>query len=94
VKVPRPLRRAPCERGGDPPARRDGGEATLTGLREQVAQAEAKLAQAAATLELLAQRASLLDEQHARVQADIERLKQEQQESTDHLADSAPASRS
>src|SRR3989441_880984 len=62
------------------------GEATLTGLREQVAQAEAKLAQAAATLELLAQRASLLDEQHARVQADIERLKQEQQESTDHLA--------
>src|SRR6058998_184357 len=33
------------------------GEATLTGLREQVAQAEAKLAQAAATLELLAQRA-------------------------------------
>ncbi len=62
------------------------GEATLTGLREQVAQAEAKLAQAAATLELLAQRASLLDEQQARVQADIERLKQEQQESTDHLA--------
>src|SRR6058998_1469758 len=31
------------------------GEATLTGLREQVAQAEAKLAQAVATLELLAQ---------------------------------------
>src|SRR5712692_3932682 len=62
------------------------GEATLTGLREQVAQAEAKLAQAAATLELLAQRASLLDEQRARVQADIDRLKQEQQESTDHLA--------
>src|SRR5438034_1318619 len=62
------------------------GEATLTGLREQVVQAEAKLAQAVATLELLAQRASLLDEQRARVQADIERLKQEQQESTDHLA--------
>jgi len=62
------------------------GEATLTGLREQVAQAEAKLAQAVATLELLAQRASLLDEQRARVQADIERLKQEQQESTDHRA--------
>src|SRR2546427_484527 len=62
------------------------GEATLTGLREQVAQAEAKLAQAAATLELRPQRASLLDEQHARVQADTERLKQEQQESTDHLA--------
>src|SRR5438132_1571109 len=62
------------------------GETTLTGLREQVAQAEAKLAQAVATLELLAQRASLLDEQRVRVQADIERLKQEQQESTDHLA--------
>jgi chromosome segregation protein len=62
------------------------GETTLTGLREQVAQAEAKLAQAVATLELLAQRASLLDEQRARVQADIERLKQEQQESTDHLS--------
>jgi len=62
------------------------GEATLTGLREQVTQAEAKLAQAVATLELLAQRASLLDEQRARVQADIERLKQEQQESTEHLA--------
>src|SRR2546425_10745489 len=62
------------------------GEATLTGLREQVAQAEAKLAQAVATLELLAQRASLLDEQRARVQADIERLTLEQQESTDHLA--------
>src|SRR5438309_1762711 len=60
------------------------GEATLTGLREQVAQAEANLAQAVATLELLAQRASLLDEQRARVQADIERLKQEQQEATDH----------
>src|SRR5207253_4707212 len=62
------------------------GEATLAGLREQVAQAEAKLAQAVATLELLAQRASLLDEQRGRVQADIERLKLEQQESTDHLA--------
>src|SRR5438105_5372317 len=62
------------------------GETTLTGLREQVAQAEAKLAQAVATLELLAQRESLLDEQRVRVQADIERLKQEQQESTDHLA--------
>src|SRR5438445_1010141 len=62
------------------------GEATLTGLREQVAQAEANVAQAVATLGLLAQRASLLDEQRARVQADIERLKQEQQESTDHLA--------
>src|SRR5439155_3000795 len=62
------------------------GEAPLTGLREQVAQAEAKLAQAVATLELLAQRASLLDEQRARVQADIERLKQEQREATDHLA--------
>jgi chromosome segregation protein len=62
------------------------GEATLTGLRGQIAQAEAKLAQAVATLELLAQRASLLDEQRARVQADIERLQHEQQESTDHLA--------
>src|SRR5438445_11995544 len=61
------------------------GDATLTGLREQAVQAEAKLAQAVATLELLTQRASLLDEQRARVQADIERLKQEQQESTDHL---------
>src|SRR2546427_4640501 len=58
----------------------------MAGLREQVAQAEAKLAQAVATLELLAQRASLLDEQRARVQADIERLTLEQQESTDHLA--------
>ncbi|TLY23340.1 MAG: chromosome segregation protein SMC [Nitrospirae bacterium] len=62
------------------------GEATLTALRDQAAQAEARLAHAVATLELLAQRASLLDEQRARVQADVERLEQERQESTDHLA--------
>src|SRR2546427_3674514 len=62
------------------------GEATLAGLRRQVGPAGAAVAPAAAPLQLLAQRASLLDEQRARVQADIERLTLEQQESTDHLA--------
>src|SRR3989442_5241727 len=60
------------------------GEATLAGLRGQGAPAEAKLAQAVATLEVLAPRASLLDAPRGRVPAGIERLPVEQQESTHH----------
>jgi chromosome segregation protein len=62
------------------------GEAALTALRDQVAQAEARLAQAGAAIELLAQRATLLDEQRVRVQADVEHVRGEQKEEGTLLA--------
>jgi chromosome segregation protein len=62
------------------------GEAALTGLRGQVTQAETRLAQAGAAIELLAQRASLLEEQRVRVQADVEHVRGEQQEAEALLA--------
>ncbi len=62
------------------------GEAALAGLREHVAQAEARLAQAGAAIELLAQRAALLEEQRVRVQADVEHVRGEQREAGALLA--------
>ena len=62
------------------------GEAALTALRDQVAQAEARLAQAGAVIELLAQRAALLEEQRVRVQADVEHVRGEQKEAEGLLA--------
>ncbi len=63
------------------------GDVALTGLREQAAQAEARLTQAGATIELLAQRAALLDEQRVRVQADVEHVRGEQRETGILLAE-------
>lgn len=63
------------------------GERLATGLRDQVVQAEGRLAQAGADIKLCAQRATMLGEQRVRVQADLEHVREEQRVSGEGLAE-------
>ena len=61
------------------------GERGYAQAREEVSKAEGRLTQAAAAIELLAQRAAFFGEQRVRVQADLEHLKKEQREDAEAL---------
>lgn len=61
-------------------------EDRISHFREQVAQAETRLTQAATAIELLAQRAAFLEEQRTRVQADVDQILADQQEETETLS--------
>jgi len=63
------------------------GEALITGLRDDVTRAEARLTQAGNTIELLAQRATFQEEQRIRVQADLEHVRGERQAEGGRLAE-------
>ena len=63
------------------------GETAMAALRDQAGQIEARLTQAATAIELMVQRASFLEEQRTRVQADLLHVQGEQADAKHHLAE-------